>query len=161
MKKSKLLMGMCLAIGLSIVFISCASGPKEGATLDGTLGKPLAEIKKMWGTTQTEFENLLGRKLIGDEIGKDDYFIKGFPKAGYTTMFRIKEDKIYQIQIGVFPQKSYNTIVEQLSAICDGTQFNMNMPNYTGVWWNNNTDGIDIEIRMMANNKNIFLFIGK
>jgi hypothetical protein len=157
-KDSKLFWGMCLAIGLAIVFIGCASGPKVGATLDETLGRPLTEIQNMIGTTQAEFESLLGRKLRNAEIDEDgDFDVSGFPKSGMETLFGVKDGRVNVITIGPFNQKSYDALVEQVSVVCTAIRSDRNMPTYTGVSWP--LDGIDVVLMFGSNN--VYLNITK
>jgi hypothetical protein len=113
---SKLCLGVCLAIGLAIVFTACVSAPPAilGLTLEETLGKSLVELEEMLGTTQTEFENLLGRKLKNDEVDNDGYFVSSYPKTGLSTLFSVVNGRVSEISIGIFTgQNVLDTLVRQ------------------------------------------------
>jgi hypothetical protein len=119
MKKSfKLLLGMCLAIGLAIVLTGCystkAKTSRIGTTLDETLGKPLAELQKMLGTTQAEFESLLGRKLKNYEFLNYGYVVQNYPKSPRATVFYVEDRKVTKMRIATFDPKAFYTIVEQV-----------------------------------------------
>jgi len=117
MKKNKILFwGTLLTIGFLMYFTGCFSMPSEkiGATLEETLGKPVAELEKMLVTTRAEFESLLGRRLQNNEVDDDGYFISNYPKTGLTTLFGINNGVVIDITIGTFSgQYSLDTLVRQ------------------------------------------------
>jgi len=149
-KISKLICGVCLAIGLVIAFTGCstlsavmgqsASGgekpPVLGQTLEETLGTSVDVLVGMLGKTQKELESLFGRKLLPPDQYHEGYLVIDYPKTGLGTTFMLDNKKVVtSLAIRYDGQKAVTTLTQQMDEKFNAHDMVKAEDNTTAYFW--------------------------